>query len=81
MINHSLGSLDLHRPPSRKQPLNGVCLQNTAAVKEQLLGEMAELSAQLDNLKADTDGFDFSLSQTYKEMIHVRRQFYNALSR
>jgi len=73
------GSLDLHRPPSRRESLAGVRLQNIQAVKEKLLEEMVELESQMEKLKGSGDPIKLSLIQTYREMIHSRRTFFNEL--
>jgi hypothetical protein len=75
------GELHLHRPPSRKESLAGVRLQNVQAVKERLLEEIIELESQMDKLKGSGDPVDLSLIQTYREMIHSRRKFFNELLR
>jgi len=81
MYKHRAGNLDLHRPPSRKESLAGVRLQNIQAVKEKLLEEMVELESQMEKLKGSGDPIKLSLIQTYREMIHSRRAFFNELNR
>lgn len=80
MTHDTVGSLSLHRPPSRRESLAGVRLQNIQAVKEKLLEEMVELESQLEKIKG-SDPVDFSLLQTYREMLHSRRVFFNELNR
>jgi len=75
------GNLDLHRPPSRRENLAGVRLRNIQAVKEKLLEEMIELESQMEKLKGSGDPISLSLIQTYREMIHSRRAFFNELNR
>jgi len=74
-------ALHLHRPPSRRETLAGVRLQNVQAVKEKLLEEIIELESQLDRLKTSGAPLDLGLMQTYREMIHSRRQFFAELNR
>ncbi|HEY3699275.1 MAG TPA: hypothetical protein VGK97_08090 [Spongiibacteraceae bacterium] len=74
-------SLHLHRPPSRRETLAGVRLQNVQAVKEKLLEEIIELESQLAKVKSSGDPLDLSLIQTYREMIHSRRAFFTELNR
>lgn len=69
----------MHRPPSRRETLAGVRLQNVQAVKQRLLEEIIELESQMDKIKGSGDPVDLSLIQTYREMIHSRRQFFNEL--
>lgn len=74
-------ALHLHRPPSRRETLAGVRLQNVEAVKAKLLEEIVELETQLDKLKSSGKAIDLSLIETYREMIRSRRQFFSELSR
>lgn len=78
---NAIVSLDLNRPQYKAQTLGGVSLHNTDLVKQQLLKELVELEKQMDVLKSSGDAVDFSMIQTYKEMIHSRRQFFNELNR
>ena len=48
--------------------------QNTQVMREQLLREITRLERQLEQLKISDDNRDFSLQQTYREMIHSRRE-------
>ncbi len=48
-------------------------LSNTNAFKERLLQEMLELDAQKQQLEIGARSVDFSMKQTYKEMIQSRR--------
>ena len=73
--------LDLQRPPSRKDSLNGPRLHNMQAIKAHLLEEIIELESKLDKVKSSGEAVDLSLIQTYREMIHSRRAFFNELSR
>lgn len=81
MKKEERNALHLHRPPSRRETLAGVRLQNVQAVKEKLLEEIIELETQLNKLKISSDPLDLSLIQTYREMIHSRRQFFAELNR
>lgn len=71
--------LDLHRP--HREELGVPRLSNVAAVKQQLLQEIIELQRQLDNTSGGPGGVDFSLIQTYREMIHSRRALFSQLER
>lgn len=73
--------LDLHRPPSRKDSLGGLRLHNSQAVKAHLLEEIVELETKLEKAKGSGKTVDLSLIQTYREMIHSRRTFFNELNR
>jgi hypothetical protein len=81
MKKNSHSDLDLHRPPSRKNPIDGVKLQNVQAIKAHLLEEIIELESKLDKIKGSGDPVNLSLMQTYREMIHSRRTFFNELNR
>ena len=80
-MKKAIGSLDLNRPLSKHETAGGVKLQNTELVKEKLLEELVELEKQMELLKSQDDAVDFSMMQTYKEMIHSRKMFFNELSR
>ena len=73
--------LDLHRPPSRHDPVGGIKLQNIQPVKTRLLEEIIELETQLDKIKGSGDPINLSQIQTFREMIHSRRAFFNELNR
>lgn len=73
--------LNLHRPPSRRESLAGVRLQNVDAVKQKLIEEMVELERQMDKLKGSSSLVDLSLVQTYREMLRSRRAFFDQLNR
>jgi hypothetical protein len=81
MYKNTVGNLNLHRPPSRKENLTGVRLQNIQVVKEKLIEELVELESQMERLKGSGDPVNLSLIQTYREMIHSRRAFFNQLNR
>jgi hypothetical protein len=80
-MKKAIGSLNLNRPGSRNETSGGVRLQNTGLVKEKLLEELVELEKQMEVLKSQDFTVDFSMMQTYKEMIHSRKIFFNELSR
>lgn len=75
-----IGSLDMNRPAGKHETAGGVRLQNIDAVKEQLLAELVELEKQMEELHSASGATDFSMMQTYKEMIHSRKAFFNELS-
>ncbi|MGK0441009.1 MAG: hypothetical protein ACJA0N_000804 [Pseudohongiellaceae bacterium] len=77
----AIGSLKLGKPSSKMETQGGVSLQNTGLVKAKLLEELVELEAQMDRLKSTSNTVDFSMMQTYKEMIHSRQVFYKELDR
>ena len=81
MKKEQRNALHLHRPPSRRETLAGVRLQNVEAVKQRLLEEIIELESQLDKIKSSINPLDLSLVETYREMIHSRRQFFAELNR
>lgn len=80
-MTKTLEWLDLNRPQSKEETPSGLSLQNTFTVKEQLLKELLELEKQAEVLKRSDQGVDFSMLQTYKEMIHSRQVYFSQLSR
>lgn len=76
-----IGSLDLNKPQSTHATAGGVPLHNTMLVKEKLLEELVELEKQKKHLEQKNCAVDFSMLQTYKEMIHSRRLFFKELNR
>jgi len=54
-------------------------LSGTDKLREQLIGEITRFERQLANLKGADEPVDFSLIQTYKELIHARRELLNRL--
>ena len=73
--------LDINRPQFQADTHNGLPLQNTLALKRKLLAELLELEHQRNRLASESDGVDFSMIQTYKEMIQSRRAMFKELSR
>lgn len=80
-MKKTIGTLDLHRPQRKNETPNGVRLQNTETVKEQLLAELVELEKQMEYLENNSSSVDFSMLQTYKEMISSRKSMFNELNR
>lgn len=52
---------------------------NTNLLREQLIREITGLERQLEQLKISDNNRDFSLQQTYREMIHSRRGMLTSL--
>ena len=80
-MKKAIGSLDLNRPQLRQESSGGARLNNTKCLKEKLLTELVELEKQMENMKSTSGEVDFSMMQTYKEMIHSRKALFNELSR
>lgn len=80
-MEKAIGSLDLNRPQLKQETAGGARLQNTRLLKERLLEELVELDKQLEVLSEQGDRVDFSMMQTYKEMIHSRKTLFNKLNR
>jgi hypothetical protein len=80
-MEKAIGSLDLNRPQPKQETASGARLEDTSVLKERLLEELVELDKQLEILTAQGDHVDFSMIQTYKEMIHSRKTLFNALNR
>lgn len=51
----------------------GITFNNTIFLKAQLQGEITKLERQLQRLRLSDDAANFSMLQTYKEMINSRR--------
>lgn len=65
---------DIAPQHSSKRRLNtGANLNKNYALKEQLVREMLALNKQREELEVKASGVDFSMLQTYKEMIHSRQ--------
>lgn len=80
-MEKAIGSLDLNRPQSKQETAGGARLQNTSLLKERLLEELVELDKQMEILTGRGDHVDFSMIQTYKEMIHSRKSLFIKLNR
>ncbi|MFA7554311.1 MAG: hypothetical protein WCY88_08675 [Spongiibacteraceae bacterium] len=80
-MNKIISSLDLNRPHPTHKTAGGVALQDTRLVKDKLLEELVELEKQQQLLAQQGCNIDFSMLQTYKEMIHSRKAFFNELNR
>ena len=80
MTKYSI-DFDLHRPPGRELAAGAPRLSNVAAVREHLLKEIVELESRLEHLKAASGPPDFSLMQTYREMIQARKDLFHQLNR
>lgn len=59
-------------PRDQKLPVDVYPQLNNLA-KAQIEGEIVSLLRQQKQLNIDADGVDFSMLQTYKEMIHSRK--------
>lgn len=80
-MKKSLNSLNANRPASRWESLAGVKLRNVEATREHVLQELVELESQLGRLKGASGAVDFSMMQTYREMIASRKRFFDELNR
>ena len=56
-------------------------LSGTDKLREQLINEITRFERQLVNLKGADQSVDFSLIQTYKELIHARKELLDRLPR
>ncbi len=70
----------IFRANKKPHSLAGVRLNNTNALKERLVKEMLVLSKQRQELESGAEKVDFSMVQTYKEMINSRRSLLNQLN-
>lgn len=66
--------------PRRKVHHQSAELNNTWSLKEQLVREMLELNKQCEDMEVGASQVDFSMRQTYKEMIHSRQQMLTHLN-
>ena len=57
----------------------GVTFNDTLFVKAQLRDEITRLERQLETLRGSEQAANFGLVQTYKEMIHSRREALSGL--
>lgn len=57
----------------------GVNFNNTTLVKARLREEITRLERELETLQQSEQGANFSMLQTYREMIHSRRGMLNEL--
>ncbi len=57
----------------------GVSLGHTEALRDQLVAEITEYERQQAALKLNGTEVNFSMIQTYKELIHARREMLNKL--
>lgn len=72
---------DINAPSSKKRSSNSTPanLNKNYALKEQLVREMLALNKQREELEVGANRVDFSMLQTYKEMIHSRQQLLNQI--
>jgi len=61
----------------------GINFNNTDPLREQLIREITNLERQLEHLRLtdDGEGIDFSMLQTYKELIQCRKGMLSDLPR
>lgn len=59
----------------------GINFNNTRSLKEQLIREITSLERQRESVSLSENTVDFSMMQTYKEMIHCRREMLSGLPR
>lgn len=50
-------------------------------LREHLISEITHLERQCEQLRRESDSVDFSMLQTYKEMIHSRKELLAGLPR
>lgn len=62
-------------------PLVEVNHQDTNMLKQHLISEITHLERQCEQLRIESDTVDFSMLQTYKEMIHSRKEMLAELPR
>lgn len=57
----------------------GVTFNDTVMLKAQLQLEITKLERQLDAMRGSEQAANFGVMQTYKEMIHARKETLNGL--
>ncbi len=65
--------------PQMTASLVNVDNQNSQLMRERLMHDITRLERKLEQLKISDDNRDFSLQQTYREMIHSRREMLTAI--
>lgn len=65
--------------PQMTASLVNVDNQNSQLMRERLMQDITRLERKLEQLKISDDNRDFSLQQTYREMIHSRREMLIAI--
>ncbi len=66
---------------SRPQNVLTANLNPTEQLQERLLAEITRFERQLGSLKLNEDSVDFAMIQSYKELIHSRKDMLNQLPR
>lgn len=66
---------------SRPQNALSANLNPTEQLQSQLLAEITRFERQLGSLKLNNDSVDFAMIQTYKELIHSRKDMLSQLPR
>lgn len=72
----------MHQPVHKRPNPHGVGIElnDTEHLQEKLIGEITQLERQLADLKlTNKNRVDFSMIQTYKELIHSRREMLSQL--
>ncbi|WP_341939032.1 hypothetical protein [Marinimicrobium sp. C2-29] len=69
----------MHTTVHRQQHAFSANLRGTEQLREKLVGEITRFERQLDALKGSDEPVDFSMLQTYKELIHSRREMLQQL--
>lgn len=65
----------------RSQNTLGASFNRTEQLQEQLIAEITAFERQLDSAEMHGEQEDFSMIQTYKELIHSRRTMLDKLPR
>lgn len=77
-MSDTFSALRLHRPDTKPAIYNhSIC----ARLRSQLLSELALLDASHCRMVASQARWDFSMEQTYKEMIHSRQALFRRLGK
>ena len=75
-MSDTFSGMGLHRSDIKTGAYD---LPNCARLRSQLLAELMLLDAHLERMNASHTRWDFSMAQTYKEMIHSRQALFRRL--
>ncbi len=75
-MNDTFSGMGLHRSDIKTGAYDQ---PSCSRLRKQLLSELILLDAHLERMNTSQTGWDFSMAQTYKEMIHSRQALFRRL--
>lgn len=75
-MNDTFSGMGLHRSDIKTGAYD---LPSCSRMRNQLLSELMLLDAHLEKMNSSHTRWDFSMAQTYKEMIHSRQALFRQL--